>query len=83
MVQAQAINDAKEHFGTVLEQQLARVEAMKQEAPWTDYSNLSPIIIGNLGGDGIGPYIAADAQRVLEQLLADEVASGKGAVSHH
>ena len=77
MVQAQAINEAKEHFGTVLEQQLARVEAMKQEAPWTDYSNLSPIIIGNLGGDGIGPYIAADAQRVLEQLLADEVASGK------
>ena len=77
MVQAQAIHDAKEHFGTVLEQQLARVEAMKQEAPWTDYSNLSPIIIGNLGGDGIGPYIAADAQRVLEQLLADEVASGK------
>ena len=77
MVQAQAINDAKEHFGIVLEQQLARVEAMKQEAPWTDYSNLSPIIIGNLGGDGIGPYIAADAQRVLEQLLADEVASGK------
>ena len=38
----------------MLEQQLARVEAMKQEAPWTDYSNLSPII-GNLGGDGIGP----------------------------
>jgi isocitrate dehydrogenase (NAD+) len=30
-----------------------------------------------LGGDGIGPFISAEAQRILETLLADEVKSGK------
>jgi isocitrate dehydrogenase (NAD+) len=30
-----------------------------------------------IGGDGIGPYIAEESQRVLEFLLRDQVASGK------
>ena len=77
MVDTQAIERAKELFGVVLEEQLARVDRLKEEAPSTDFSKVSPIIIGNIGGDGIGPYIAADARRVLEGLLKDEVASGK------
>jgi len=72
-----AIERAKEHFGKLLERQLARVERMKQDVDWIDYSTVKPVIVGILGGDGIGPYIAAEAQRVLEFLLADELKSGK------
>lgn len=70
------IERAKDHFGQLLEQQLARVERMKQDEGWIDYRQVKPIRIGILGGDGIGPYIAAQAQRVLEFLLKDELASG-------
>ena len=77
MDNTQSIEAAKEHFGTVLQQQLERVERLKEEGDWVDYSNVSPIIIGMLGGDGIGPTISAETQAVLEYLLRDEVASGK------
>ena len=73
----QAIEKAKAHFGDLVREQLERVEMMKKGEDWTDYAKLKPIIVGVIGGDGIGPYIAADAQRVLETLLADEVKSGK------
>ena len=77
MVNTKAIEEAKEHFGTVLEQQLARIEEMKQQDDWIDYSVISPIVIGILGGDGIGPSISQETQRVLEYLLREEVANGK------
>ena len=77
MADNQVIEAAKEKFGVVLQQQLERVERLKAELDWTDYSKVSPIIVGTIGGDGIGPYIAAEAQRVLEFLLRNEVASGK------
>jgi len=72
-----AIERAKEHFGKLMELQLERVERMKDDADWIDYSALKPIRIGVIGGDGIGPYIAAEAQRVIETLLEPELASGK------
>ena len=77
MVNSQAIEAAKEHFGEVLQQQLKRVERLKQEPDWIDYSSISPIIIGMLGGDGIGPTISAETQGVLEYLLRDQVNAGK------
>ena len=77
MVSRQAIEAAKEHFGIVLEQQLERVERLKAEDDWLDYSGISPIKVGMIGGDGIGPYIAAESQRVLEFLLKDQLDSGK------
>ena len=77
MVDTQAIEAAKEHFGVVLEQQLERVERLKSAEPPTDFASVPTIKVGVMGGDGIGPYIAAEAQRVLEYLLRDEVASGK------
>ena len=72
-----AIERAKEHFGALMQQQLERVEKMKAGDEWVDFSAIKPIKIGILGGDGIGPYIAAEAQRVIETLLAPEIASGK------
>ena len=77
MVNRKAIEDAKEQFGVVLEEQLERVERLKAEEGWTDYSVVSPIKVGMIGGDGIGPYIAAESQRVLEFLLKDQVTGGK------
>ena len=77
MDNTQSIEAAKEHFGTVLQQQLERVERLKEEGDWVDYSQVSPIVIGMLGGDGIGPTISDETQKVLEYLLRDEVASGK------
>lgn len=72
-----AVEKAKEHFGKLVEDQLTRIKRIKGEKDWIDYSKIKPIIIGTIGGDGIGPHITGEAQRVLEHLLADEVKLGK------
>lgn len=68
---------AVEHFKKLIEEQLARVERMKSDAGFVDYAALDKLIIGVCGGDGIGPVISKEAARVLEYLLAGEVAAGK------
>ena len=77
MADNQIIEAAKEHFGKVVAQQLERVERLKNEPDWVDYSSVSPIVVGMLGGDGIGPSISAETQTVLEHLLRGEVDSDK------
>ena len=77
MNNAQAIEAAKEQFGVVLQQQLDRIDQLKQEGDWVDYSAISPIVVGMLGGDGIGPSISNETQRVLEYMVRDEVKSGR------
>ncbi len=77
MVDMKAIEQAKEHFGKVLEEQMARIEKMKSAQDWTDYSKLKTLRIGVVGGDGIGPYISKQAQTVLEFMLKDEVRDKK------
>ncbi len=72
-----SIIKAMEHFGGILEKQIKRVQTIKKAEDWIDYAKLKPIIIGVIGGDGIGPYITGEAQRVLEYLLKDEVKKGK------
>ena len=42
-----------------------------------DYSALDNLIIGICGGDGIGPVITHEAERVLRFLLKDYVDAGK------
>ncbi|TXT66424.1 MAG: Isocitrate dehydrogenase [Promethearchaeota archaeon] len=71
------IETAKNHFEKILQEQLERVEHLKQEGDWIDYSELAPIIIGIIGGDGIGPEISRHARSVLEFLLADEIREHK------
>ena len=71
------IEKAKQHFETLVKEQLERVEYMKKSEDWTDYSTLKPIIIGIIGGDGIGPEISKHAKNILEFLLKDELLSGK------
>ena len=77
MLQARSVEEATEHFGQLVDAQLARIERIKKEADWIDYQALDQIVIGVLGGDGIGPAISHEAQRILEDLLSDQVSSGK------
>jgi isocitrate dehydrogenase (NAD+) len=77
MMFTERIEEAKEKFGQLLAEQLERVENMKSQGDFVDYSSLDQIIVGVCGGDGIGPAITAQSQRVLEYLLEDEVKTGK------
>lgn len=71
------IEAAKEHFGEIIEQQLARIDRLKEEGDFVDFPAKDEIVIGVVGGDGIGPFITAEAQRVLEFLLQDDVKTGR------
>ena len=68
------VNQACEAFKVLLEQQLDRVAKMNTEKK--DFSTQKVITIGVVDGDGIGPIITAQASRVLEKVLADEIAAG-------
>ena len=72
-----ALDAACEKFRAILEKQLTRVENMKAQGDFVDYNLLPKIIIGVCGGDGIGPTITKEAERVLRFMLKDEVESGK------
>ncbi len=77
MLSTDRVEEAKEKFGQLLTEQLQRVEDMKNQGDFIDYKSLDQIIIGVCGGDGIGPAITAQAQRVLEYLIKDDVKTGK------
>lgn len=73
----QQIKEALSKFETLIREQLARNEKIKAEKEFVDFEKLDKIIIGVCGGDGIGPIITKESARVLEYMLADEVASGR------
>lgn len=64
-------------FENIVKEQLARIEKIKESQEAIDYRALDKIIIGVIGGDGIGPAITAQASRVLQALLADEIKKGR------
>ena len=68
---------ACEKFRKILEKQLVRVEDMKSQGDFTDYGALDTIKIGICGGDGIGPTISAEAERVLKFILKKEEEAGR------
>jgi len=71
------IEKAKTHFEALMNEQLERIEMMKKQKDWVDYAALKPIIIGIIGGDGIGPFIASEAEKILRFLLAEEINNGR------
>ena len=73
----QYIGNAVSHFEKLLREQIARQQKMEKDSGAIDYSSLDKIIIGVCGGDGIGPIISAESEKLLRFLLEDEVASGK------
>ena len=68
------INQACEAFKKLLEEQQARIANM--DCTKTDFATKKVVTIGVVDGDGIGPIITHQAARVLDKLLADEVAAG-------
>ena len=66
-----------EHFASIVEEQLARVERLKSSPAMPDFSSMEKIVIGTIDGDGIGPIIMDSCREILQKLLADEIASGK------
>ena len=68
------VEKACESFRTLLLEQMARAENMKADP--VDLQNKSCVVIGLVAGDGIGPVIFSQAKRVLEALLAEELAAG-------
>ncbi len=73
----QLIEQAKEKFAVILEEQLARIEEMKNELEFVDFSQMNQIKIGVCWGDGIGEVISKHAQQVLMHVLKDEIANNK------
>jgi len=72
-----AIERAKEHFAKLLEVQMERMHKVKTASEWIDFNQVKPIVIGIIGGDGIGPSIAQESQRILEHMLKEEAEAGK------
>lgn len=77
MEEQKYIDSAVEQFRALLCEQIARERKMEAEKKVTDYEKLDKIIIGVCGGDGIGPIISAEAERLLAFILKDEIAAGK------
>lgn len=71
------IEAAVAQFRELLCQQAARQERMEKNAPAKDFAGAEKTVIGVIGGDGIGPIIVAQALRVLEKLLKEELESGR------
>lgn len=65
-----------DHVRKLLEEQLAREEKMENADAPKDFSKMEKIRIGVVGGDGIGPLIVKSAEKVMRELLKDEIAAG-------
>jgi isocitrate dehydrogenase (NAD+) len=72
-----AVMEAKEKFGELIRSEFQRIERMKSDNGYTDFDKLDKIVVGVLPGDGIGPVIMKQALRVLDNLLAQEIKSGR------
>ncbi|MBS6951752.1 MAG: isocitrate/isopropylmalate dehydrogenase family protein [Enterocloster asparagiformis] len=70
------VESAKEKFGKLLESEAARIERMRNTGPAPDFSVVSPIIVGVIPGDGIGPIIMEQTLRVLRELIGDRIEKG-------
>lgn len=71
------IKKATEAFEKLLIEQLERVERMKNAGKPKDFKSLEKITIGLIDGDGIGPIIMDAATKVLNDLLASDIAEGR------
>ncbi len=65
---------ACEQFRQLLTEQLNRIANMTSEK--VDFTQKDKVTIGIIAGDGIGPIIMEQAQRVLQQLLEEKLVNG-------
>lgn len=71
------IESAVQQFAELLREQLERNDRMKTGAKPKDFSSMEQIVIGLCGGDGIGPIIMEQAERLVKKVLEEERESGK------
>ena len=69
------MEEAKEYFGSLLEEQIKRME--EREKNICHRSADGKIRIAVCGGDGIGPVITEQSVRVLKYMLSKELEQGK------
>lgn len=75
MDQNMMIEQAVDSFRTLLLEQLDRVERMENDA-CANKNEKNCLTIGIIDGDGIGPIIVGQAERVAEKLLSKEIEEG-------
>ncbi len=68
------LEQACAQFQKLLMEQQARIANMHEQR--VDFSQKKTVTIGLIDGDGIGPIIMAQAERVLRKLLKEEAESG-------
>lgn len=66
---------AVDAFRVLLNEQLERIANMSSEK--VDFTTKEVVTIGLIDGDGIGPIIMAQAEKVLRNLLSADIAAGK------
>lgn len=71
------LDESVEKFRSLMEQQLERVEKIKNNSEWVDFTSKEPLVIGVCWGDGIGESISNQAQRVMEYVLSDAIQNQK------
>ena len=71
------IQRAVASFEALVRKQLDRNERIKATKDFTDFTKLDKIVIGVCGGDGIGPIITKESEKVLRFILKNQVAAGK------
>ena len=77
MENIESIKEAQEKFSQLIQSEFERIKRMKEDNEVTDFSKLDKIVVGILPGDGIGPIIMKQAIRVLQELIKEEVQSGR------
>lgn len=73
----QAMEAAKAHYAKLLEAQMVRAHKLKDAEPAVDFSKKETITVGLIGGDGIGPILMKETEKILRMLLKNELESGK------
>jgi isocitrate dehydrogenase (NAD+) len=68
---------AAEKFGHLIASEFKRIQQMKEQKEFINFKELDKIIIGIAEGDGIGPIIVKQAERIIDFLLKDEIEKGK------
>ena len=71
------IEKACQQFKSLMEEQLERQERMETGSAPKDFAAMEKITIGLVGGDGIGPIIMEQAERLLRVSLAEEISAGR------
>ncbi|MCQ2385281.1 MAG: isocitrate/isopropylmalate family dehydrogenase [Clostridia bacterium] len=64
-------------FEKLWDEQVERTEKMKNAPPPKDFGSMEKIVVGICGGDGIGPILVKEAEKLLAFLLEEKIRQGK------